>query len=239
MAEPESESVRSRTIRTVLLVGVPLVVVAAIAAIVIFQAGGSGSALAPTPAVGGGATAATGEPTGSPTGSPSEAPSPTTTGTSTKPSPTPAPGRSATASRSDKQEPQPTRRPVPLKTPTQVKAGLTAKITKLEAVQGKAQGPGEIDGPAVRFKLTLTNSGDKAVPLDTTVVNLFYGEGLTPGLELREPGGSPLPASVSPGGDASGTYIFVVPRGERGDVLITVDYSVDVSVTAFRGKAPS
>ncbi len=107
----------------------------------------------------------------------------------------------------------------------------------MTAVDGEAEGPGEVGGPAVRFTLTLTNSSDRELSLTTTVVNLYYGKAETPATALAT-GSSPLPAAVAAGGTASATFVYVVPTQARDNVLITVDYSVDVSLIAFRGKAP-
>jgi hypothetical protein len=154
-------------------------------------------------------------------------------GKPTKAKPT---GTASTPGGGDK--PQSTRSPVPINTKAEVKKGLTAAISKLEAVKGEANGPGEVAGPAIRFVLTLTNSSDAAVPLDTTVVNVYYTKAEIPASQLEKPGGAPLPASVKAGDKATGTFIYSIPTNKRDDVLITVDYSVDVSLVAFRGKAP-
>ena len=238
MSPPADESVPRRPWRTVLYVAVPVLLAAVTTAVVISQTGDRIPAPAVTPTASG--TPSVAVSSSPPVLSTSPTPSPAVkTPARATPSSRPRPSSSASTSRSNQSQPQPTRTPVPIKKPTRVKPGLTAKITQLSAVEGQAEGPGEVGGPAVRFKLTLTNSSQRAARLDTTVVNLFYGADLTPGGEvLHKPGGSPLPASVSPGGQAAGTYIFAVPLTERDDILITVDYSVDVSVTAFRGKAP-
>ena len=78
--------------------------------------------------------------------------------------------------------------------------------------RARPTGPGEVAGPAVRFTLRLRNDSAQEVPLNTTVVNLYYGKAKTPASPLSEPGGAPLPATVAAGGEASGTYVFVVPQ---------------------------
>ena len=133
---------------------------------------------------------------------------------------------------------QSTRSAVPLKTPAEVKAGLTARISDIEAVDGEATSPGEIAGPAVRFTLTLANASDAEVPLETTVVNVYYGKARTPASPLSE-GAAPLPARVAAGDEVTGTYVYVIPRKSRERVLITVDHSVDVSLVAFEGSMPA
>lgn len=133
---------------------------------------------------------------------------------------------------------QSTKTPVPIEKDSEVKPGLTARVDKLAAVDGKAEGPGEVSGPALRFQVVVDNSTDRRADLSTTVVNLYYGDDKTPGSPIGKPGGSPLPASVAAGAKADGTYLFVVPEDERDTILITVDYSVDTSVVAFSGRGP-
>lgn len=162
---------------------------------------------------------------------------------STPAPPTGSPATSTTAGPANKPssarpKPQPTRDPVPLETPAEIKPELQAEVTGFEAVEGEATGPGEIAGPAVRFRMVIRNSSAQEVPLGTTVVNLYYGKDRTPASSLNEPGGAPLPAVVPPGAEASGTFLFVVPPKQRGRILITVDYSVEVSLVAFEGAAP-
>lgn len=132
----------------------------------------------------------------------------------------------------------PTQSPVPIQAPAEIKPGLVAQVTRLEAVEGEASGPGEIAGPAIRFDLEVRNDMDQELPLTTTVVNMYYGKAETPASALTEPGGVPLPATIPARGEASGTFVFMVPPKKRGRVLITVDYAVDVSLVAFRGSAP-
>ena len=223
-----------RTRRAVLLVAAVVVLVVAVVLVVTLS--GGGSTVTPVPS---GAASNTEGPSGSTSSPPSSAgpssagPTRTTGSKSATAKPT---GTASTTGGNPK--PQTTRSPVPIHTPAQVKKGLTAAISKLEAVKGDANGPGEIAGPAIRFVLTLTNTSDATVPLDTTVVNAYYGKAETPATQLEKPGGAALPASVKPGGKATGTFIYSIPTKQRDDVLITVDYSVDVSLIAFRGKAP-
>lgn len=219
--------------RVIALVGAAVAVVI-ILIIVVLRSTNDGGLPQPTgPATDAGSSSTTGAEPGSPAATPGRSPGSAPPSGSSKSSPT-APGNSPT----DQPKPGETRSPVPIKTPAEVKAGLTARITDVEAVKGRANGPGEVAGPAVRFTLTLRNSSADEVPLNTTVVNVYYGKAKTPASPLSAPGGVPLPDRVAAGGEASGTYVFVVPRKARNRVLITVDYSVDVSLVAFRGSVP-
>ncbi len=66
-------------------------------------------------------------------------------------------------------------------------------------------------------------------------MSAYYGADRTPAPELREPGGSPLPAAVGAGKTVTGVYIFTVPEDQRNNVTLMVDYSVDVAPLVFQG----
>jgi hypothetical protein len=116
--------------------------------------------------------------------------------------------------------------------------GLVVSIDNLEAVTGEADGPGEVAGPALRFTLVLRNDGDAPVSLESTVVTAYSGPEQTPALDLRGPGGVPLPVEIAPGATVTGVFIFTVPLEDRDQVKIGVDYTVGVPIVVFEGVAP-
>ncbi len=153
---------------------------------------------------------------------------------STSPTADPAP---STAAPSPTEPPPPTS--VPLDTPAEIGGtGLTARIGSLEAVDGQAEGPGQVAGPAIRFGVTLVNGSDAEVPIEGTVVTVDYGPDRTPALELDQPGGVPFPASLAPGDSVTGVFVFTVPAEQRAMTKITVDYAVGVSPLVFEGATP-
>lgn len=133
--------------------------------------------------------------------------------------------------------PQPTKTASIARPATIVKA-LTAKVTKRAAVAGKAQGPGEIAGPAVQFTIRITNTTGSTVDLRSAVVNAYFGADDTPATQLEEPGGQPFPDSVRDGATATGVFVFTIPVAQRGSVSVTLDTSVANAVVAFKGPAP-
>lgn len=125
--------------------------------------------------------------------------------------------------------------PIPIDEPADVTPGLVAKVTKVEAVDGTARGPGEVAAPSLRVTVTMTNSTSSVVSLRTTVISCYFGADRTPAPELREPGGVLLPASLAANSAIDGVYIFTVPADQRGNVTLLVDYSVDVQPIVFQG----
>lgn len=128
--------------------------------------------------------------------------------------------------------------PVPIASPGTVTEGVTATITRLQAVDGVARGPGEVSGPSIRFTVTIRNTTDEEVDLASTVVTVDHGRDRTPALQLFEPGGVALPTTVAAGDSVTGVYIFSIPVERRDLVHITVDYSVGVAPLEFTGRVP-
>lgn len=179
------------------------------------------------------------------------APSPSATATPTA-TPTPEPAASTPAPATDAEAPAPEsatvpgdavapeeKVPVALTESSAVVPEVIFSLGALESVDGEAQGPGEVAGPALRFELTVRNDTAAAVSLSATVVNLYAGAEQLPSTDLAEPGGVPLPDTVKPGQSATGTFVFAVPREARNPVKITVDYSAGIPVVVFEGQAPA
>lgn len=161
-------------------------------------------------------------------GTPTDAP--TTIAPTSEPSATPtSPGPDETDAPSQ---------PVPIESPGIITQGLTAQILSIEAVDGVAEGPGEVSGPSIRFTVTITNGTTAAVDLTSTVVTVDYGSDRIPAGQLYEPGASPMPTTVTAGAAVSGVYVFSIPVDQRGLVNITVDYSVGVPPLVFTGQVP-
>ncbi|WP_162942776.1 hypothetical protein [Cryobacterium soli] len=129
--------------------------------------------------------------------------------------------------------------PVPLTEQVAPVPGVVFGIDGLESVEGVAQGPGEVGGPALRFTLTVRNDTGATVSLLSTVVNLYAGTEQLPMIDLQQPGAVPLPGEVAAGGTVTGVFVFAVPVEERGRVKIGVDYTVGVPIVVFEGEAPA
>jgi hypothetical protein len=172
--------------------------------------------------------------TASPTGSAEPSTTPGPTSEPTAPAPTtssPAPGEPGAA--------RPTAEPVPLASPAAPAPSIQARITSIESVAGEANLPGEVGGPSLRVTVLVSNGTSTALDLTSAVVNAYYGTDRTPAITLQQPGHVEFPASVAPGQDATGVFVFKVPTESRSDVLIELDLSVDATVVLFTGAAPA
>ena len=177
-----------------------------------------------------------GGPQGSPGAGSTSSPQATATGATPVPSPSLP---SATASGTPTVE---TARPKPSVTasidqPADIVTGVSARVTKIEAVSGVANGPGEIAGPALRITVEVTNSAEAPFDLSAAIVNLYYGKARTPAGMLSGPGVQSFPASVSPGASATGRFVFNVPKASRGTIQVEFRGSPDASVAIFAGAA--
>lgn len=112
-------------------------------------------------------------------------------------------------------------------------------VSRMEAIQGKAEGVGEVAGPAVRFVVTVWNTSDEELNLDAAVVMAEYGQDRIPATELSKSGARAFPATVAAGKDASGTFVFQMPAKERGTVRVLFNQSASEQVVAFEGAAPT
>lgn len=211
----DADSARSRRPRTVAIVTGAVVAVVVVAGIV-WGLTASGAASGPT-----------GTPTAT-TSSSTPSSSPSTTPSSTTPAPLPVPPSEL-----------PQLPPVSPDSPAPTSDGIGVRITKMEAVVGEANLPGEVSGPAVRYTIEIENNTDQPFDLTYTTVNAYIGADLAPALNIIKPGGSPFAGVVEPGASATGVYVFRVAPDARGDVIVTVDYRPGTPAAVFRGAAPS
>lgn len=154
-----------------------------------------------------------------------------------------APGNSDTApgTGSDKRPewvPGPSEDALPLQARAPFIAAVNATVTGLEAVDGVAQGRGQVADKALRVEITLSNDTPESISVDTVVVQLYCGADQAPGVELSGPRLEPFGGSVGPGESVVGAYVFTCPEDERDHVQVTVNYSPTDRTVAFEGSAP-
>ncbi|AEE47157.1 hypothetical protein [Cellulomonas fimi] len=128
---------------------------------------------------------------------------------------------------------------VPLDRPAAFDSGVTAELVRVEAVAGEAEGPGEVAGPAVRVTVRLTNGTAAAVPLTSTVVNVYGGTDRAPAEPLSGPGAKPFTGTLEPGASATGVLVFNVPADQRDPLQVTVSYDPTVTTVLFEGTGPA
>ncbi len=122
-----------------------------------------------------------------------------------------------------------------LEEPVDLGGGVTARVARIESVQGKARVPGEVSGPSLRITIEVTN--DSSEPLRTVASGLvaFYGPDARPAIELSAPGVLALRTEIAPGESSRGRYVFRVPVGSRDQVRLDFSYSASVPKVIFAG----
>jgi hypothetical protein len=133
--------------------------------------------------------------------------------------------------------PKPVARAVKLQETAKV-AGGVATISKIEAIEAKAEGIGQIAGPAIRFVVGVRNTSAQELPLDTAEITVEAGAQKLPAIRLDGSGTKLFPQKVASGKTASGTFVFLVPEDQRSQVRIYLNYAASESVVAFEGAAP-
>jgi hypothetical protein len=134
-------------------------------------------------------------------------------------------------------EPVKTKPAVPIDQPASFGTGLSVRLTKITAVQGRATAPGEIAGPALRLDLSVHNGSQHVVDLQRLVIFVSYGSERTPAIGLRA-GTAPAATRVPAEGSVTGRYVYLVPKDQRGQVRVEVSYSGKAPTVAFEGSAP-
>lgn len=129
--------------------------------------------------------------------------------------------------------------PVEIATGSSADAGIDIRVTGMEAVDGEAEGIGEVAGPAVRFTVSVTNNSGKPVDLASAVMTVEAGADKAPCTQLSGPQAEPLPIAVESGQTVTGSYVFLVPVEIRDLVTVYLSYSVDAPVAAFEGEVPT
>lgn len=160
-------------------------------------------------------------------------PSPST-GTATGPTSTvPAtPPVTAPSSRSQIE----TKKPVPIKDEAPFGDGVSARIASVVPIQSKAQGVGEISGPAIKVTVKLENSTKEALALDQATVNVAFGKRHVPAIGIAgDPSSQPFAGTVASGSSAIGVYIFNVPLSERDEVSVSLSYAALSPIVVFSG----
>jgi hypothetical protein len=137
----------------------------------------------------------------------------------------------------DGQAPPAAAPPVALDAAAEPVPGVVTTVGDLAAIEGVADGPGEVAGPALSFTVTVRNDTRAVVSLAAAVVTVASGSDLLPADQLAT-GSSPLPAEAGVGDTVTGTYVFTVPEERRDDVRITFDYLAGTPAVVFAGAAP-
>jgi hypothetical protein len=124
---------------------------------------------------------------------------------------------------------------VPLDAPAAVGNGVVATLPSIEAIQGTAIGPGNVNGPALRVTVRIDNGTSEALSLDGVATNMYFGADRTPASPLDDPTRSPFAGTLAAGESVDAVYVFSVPEDVRDDVTVEVGYEAGAPLLLFRG----
>ena len=125
---------------------------------------------------------------------------------------------------------------VPLDSPAAVGNGVVANLTAIEGIQGTANGPGNVSGPAIRVTVHVVNGTAAPITLAGAAVNMYYGADDTPASPLDDPSARPFGIDmIAPGDAADGVYVFSVPADQRDKVTVEVGYEAGAPLLLFSG----
>lgn len=97
----------------------------------------------------------------------------------------------------------------------------------------KAIGPGALDRPVMVVSLELSNKQSDAVDLSGVTVSLLYDDDQV-GTPVQSELGQPFRGQLEAGKNASGVYVFSVPKNIDDSVTILVQYSAGKGIAKFR-----
>lgn len=179
-------------------------------------------------------------PASSPSSSASASPSASASATPTpSPSPSSVPSPSATPTQSITTAPDGSEQiETGIDSTPTVAPGITTRIANIEAIQGTADEPGTVAGPAIRITVEFANSTDSAISLDSAILNVAYGSDQSPASELPQSNDRPVSGDLAAGSTVTGTYTYRVPQDQRDNVRIEVFTAPDLPVVVFSGAVP-
>ncbi|WP_417216871.1 DUF4352 domain-containing protein [Arthrobacter sp.] len=114
--------------------------------------------------------------------------------------------------------------------------GVRVKATAIRSIQVTAQTPGEMAGAALAITLRLKNSSEKPINIDSAVIGLSDAMG-NPAQPTTSDPFKPFQGEVAPGATSLGTYVFLIPKQDRNDLVLTVEYLAGQPIADFVGDA--
>ncbi len=110
------------------------------------------------------------------------------------------------------------------------------QVTDVRAVSTEARFPGEIAGPGIAVTVHVVNSSSDAIDLDNAIVDVRGADG-TRAVEVSGSPASPMSGSLPSGQEASGVYVFTIPRDQRNPISIRFSYAAETPTVLFVGDA--
>jgi hypothetical protein len=126
--------------------------------------------------------------------------------------------------------------PFPIKASGDFGNGVSARLTKIQAINVQTVLPGEFSGPAVAVTLDVTNGSSRSINLDTVIVDLVYGDLFLSAPQVTEGNRKHLSGDLAAGHTTSGDYVFTLAPAERNHVQVRIRYAAEVPTAVFTGS---
>jgi hypothetical protein len=126
--------------------------------------------------------------------------------------------------------------PVPLSHPAHFGRGLSVRVVRHVTVLAKADGPGQISGPATALTIRFTNASGRTIDLSSVVVADQDAQG-TPLLSVSARPARAVTGSLGRHASKSGVYVFTLPPRRHNPYTITISYSTTAPAVRLVGDA--
>jgi hypothetical protein len=113
--------------------------------------------------------------------------------------------------------------------------GVSARLSRIEAVNAEATLPGEFSGPAVALNVEVTNRSPRTISLDTVIVDLVYGDNVSAS-PVTDPSREHLSGDLAAGDTTAGGYVFTVAPEARDQVQVRIRYAAEDPTVVFTGS---
>ncbi len=124
--------------------------------------------------------------------------------------------------------------PVTLDEPVATDDGVMISIAEINRIDGEAQLPGEIAGPALLVVVQITNSGPDPINLSAVTVNVFDADGQASTPLTADPA-SPISGVLDAGDSIEGRYVFSFDTDRPQPVTVEASHSLDQPIARFVG----
>ncbi|GAA4656788.1 DUF4352 domain-containing protein [Arthrobacter cryoconiti] len=118
-----------------------------------------------------------------------------------------------------------------------VQNNITINVQKASAIDAKAETPGEISGPAIAFTVSIHNGSKSPINVDSVVATLLQKDGNL-GMPTTSDPYHAFSGDIAPDATDQGTYVFLVPIGDRQGLNFTVEYLAGSARAQFTGDVP-
>ena len=147
--------------------------------------------------------------------------------------PVPAPG-GGDVNQTVAPSPTPSRLDVRLGAVAEPVRDVKVSVSGVSEIEAKAQGPGEVSGPAVAVSILIENGTGQELSMALLNVNLEDSKGLPGSGMIAEPADW-VEGSIPAGGRATGVYVFAVPKANRAPIRVSVSIDPALPTSVFTG----